>query len=88
MDPNKFDQPNGIQLDGNKSKHLVFGHGIHQCIGMSIVRMQLKAMTALIVPQIQNFERLDDDETITNEDSAILNPLTFLKVRHNTERSA
>ena len=41
-DPARFDNPNEIQIDRRKNRHLAFGVGIHRCIGSNLARMELR----------------------------------------------
>jgi cytochrome P450 len=41
-DKNKFEQPNHISLEENKCRHISFGYGVAQCIGMGLARLEAK----------------------------------------------
>ncbi|RCG16182.1 cytochrome P450 [Streptomyces reniochalinae] len=42
-DPERFPDPNKIDVFRQASGHLAFGHGIHQCLGSQLARMELRA---------------------------------------------
>jgi cytochrome P450 len=41
-DPRAFDQPDEVRLDRDMSRSLVWGHGIHLCLGAPLARLQLR----------------------------------------------
>nr|WP_283134016.1 cytochrome P450 [Rhizohabitans arisaemae] len=48
-DPLRFDSPDDLDLTRQAPGHLAFGHGIHQCLGQQLARIELKiAFPALI----------------------------------------
>jgi cytochrome P450 len=40
-DPARFDEPDLLQLDRRATGHLAFGHGVHQCVGQHLARLEL-----------------------------------------------
>jgi cytochrome P450 len=48
-DPDKYPDPNQLDVHRDTSGHLAFGHGIHQCIGQNLARIQIQVgLRALI----------------------------------------
>ena len=48
-DPRKWDHPDKFRVDRGDASHIVFGGGIHFCIGAPLARMELDvALTALV----------------------------------------
>jgi cytochrome P450 len=41
-DPRAFDDPEAVRLDRDLSRSLVWGHGIHLCLGAPLARLQLR----------------------------------------------
>lgn len=41
-DPEKYDDPEALDLARNAAGHLAFGHGKHMCIGQHLARLELK----------------------------------------------
>ncbi len=47
-DPQKFAEPNQVQVDRAKNRHLSFGKGMHGCLGAPLARLEgVQALTAL-----------------------------------------
>jgi cytochrome P450 len=56
-DKTKFEEPNRISLDSNNLKHLGFGHGLFQCIGMGLARRQaFKLLNEILLDLAPTFE--------------------------------
>jgi len=48
-DPQHFPDPDALDLSREYSPHLAFGHGVHQCLGQQLARVEMKAgLTALL----------------------------------------
>ncbi|MFI5720594.1 cytochrome P450 [Nocardia sp. NPDC051750] len=48
-DPARFDDPDTLDLRRNAAGHLGFGHGIHQCLGQQLARVEMRtALPALV----------------------------------------
>ncbi|MEU9314240.1 cytochrome P450 [Streptomyces sp. NPDC048295] len=41
-DPERFTDPHVLDLDRQEGGHLAFGHGIHQCLGQQLARVEMK----------------------------------------------
>jgi cytochrome P450 len=42
-DPERFDDPAGLDVVRDTRGHLAFGHGVHQCIGQHLARIEMRA---------------------------------------------
>ena len=42
-DPRQFPDPDVLDLGRRYSPHLAFGHGVHQCLGQQLARVEMKA---------------------------------------------
>jgi cytochrome P450 len=42
-DPGRFDDPDTLDIHRNARGHLSFGHGIHQCLGQQLARIEMRA---------------------------------------------
>jgi cytochrome P450 len=41
-DPSKFDGPDSLDVTRHAQGHLAFGHGIHQCLGQQLARIEMR----------------------------------------------
>ncbi|MFI5778762.1 cytochrome P450 [Nocardia sp. NPDC051570] len=42
-DPRRFDDPDALDIHRKARGHLSFGHGIHQCLGQQLARIEMRA---------------------------------------------
>ncbi|KUL34419.1 cytochrome [Streptomyces sp. NRRL F-4489] len=42
-DPGRFDDPDTLDVHRNARGHMAFGHGIHQCLGQQLARVEMRA---------------------------------------------
>ncbi|MGH8983486.1 MAG: cytochrome P450 [Acidimicrobiia bacterium] len=59
-DPSRYDDPDEWRLDRPTQHHLAFGTGPHQCLGMHLARLELRAGLNTILDRLSNL-RLDPD---------------------------
>ncbi len=59
-DPQHFDRPDDWDIDRPPSLHLAFGTGPHQCLGMHLARLELRAGLEEVLTRLPNL-RLDPD---------------------------
>ncbi|WP_211769521.1 cytochrome P450 [Kutzneria sp. CA-103260] len=57
-DESVFAEPAGFDIDRRNKRHIAFGHGYHQCLGMSLARVELEIAYRTIFDKIPNL-RLD-----------------------------
>ncbi|MBE1588180.1 cytochrome P450 [Nonomuraea angiospora] len=48
-DPERFPDPHALNLRRQNGGHLAFGHGIHQCLGQQLARVELRAALPALV---------------------------------------
>jgi pimeloyl-[acyl-carrier protein] synthase len=51
-DPFIFDNPNVFDISRQNNHHLAFGHGIHNCLGKAIARLEGKVLFSVIAPYL------------------------------------
>ncbi|HZE38427.1 MAG TPA: cytochrome P450 [Stackebrandtia sp.] len=71
-DPAKFDGPDVLDITRATAGHLAFGHGVHQCLGQQLARIELRIGFAALLRRFGGL-RLDVDasEVLMREGSTI-----------------
>jgi cytochrome P450 family 109 len=55
-DPHRFLNPNDFDLfRGNSKRHMTFGHGIHNCVGSALARLELKVAFEVLLKEFNTF---------------------------------
>lgn len=54
-DEEVFDDPEKIVLDRTPNKHLVFGHGVHRCLGDRLAKAELEVIVEEVLDRIPDF---------------------------------
>ena len=47
-DPRRFPDPDAFDVDRPRRQHFSFGWGIHQCVGASLVRMEMQVIADVL----------------------------------------
>jgi cytochrome P450 len=55
-DERKFADPERFDVRRNVADHLGFGHGVHQCAGMHLARLEIGSLLKALMPRIKRFE--------------------------------
>ncbi len=55
-DERKFEDPSRFDVRRNGADHLGFGHGVHQCAGMHLARLEIGCLLKALLPKIERFE--------------------------------
>ena len=60
-DPAMFDDPDAVQLDRKRNRHLTFGSGPHRCLGSPLARLELRVALEEWLAVIPRFEVVGPD---------------------------
>ncbi len=60
-DPDRFTEPDTLDLGRADNVHLSFGWGLHHCIGAALARMEADIALASLLQRFPSIELLDDD---------------------------
>jgi len=63
-DPAVFEDPEEIIIDREQNRHIVFGAGIHRCLGSNLARMEMNVAIEEFLTVIPEFE-LEDPGAVT-----------------------
>jgi cytochrome P450 len=55
-DPDRFADPERIDLNRDASTHVAFGHGIHRCLGQHIARLELSIILEEVLTRIPDYQ--------------------------------
>jgi cytochrome P450 len=55
-DEEVFDHPFTFKVDRTPNRHIAFGHGVHQCLGLNLARMELKALFKELLARVHPIE--------------------------------
>ncbi|QHC23814.1 cytochrome P450 [Streptomyces sp. GS7] len=55
-DPERFDSPDTLDVHRKARGHLSFGHGIHQCLGQQLARVEMRAGFTTLVRRFPTLE--------------------------------
>jgi len=67
-----FADPDVLDVGRNARNHLAFGHGIHQCLGAALARLELQVVFTCIVEQFPNLQLVGDITAADLKDEAIV----------------
>ncbi|KZB86914.1 cytochrome P450 [Amycolatopsis regifaucium] len=71
-DPLKFPEPDRLDLRRNAAGHAAFGHGVHQCLGQQLARVQMKVAFAGLLARFPSLRlAVPADEVPLRTDSDI-----------------
>jgi cytochrome P450 len=65
-DPEKWENPNLFDVRRRAMDHLGFGHGVHQCIGNNLARMEMIALLNALVKRVKRFELHGAERCLNN----------------------
>ncbi len=63
-DPAVFADPDTLKLDRLPNPHLVFGTGIHFCLGMQLARVEAQSAIGRLYTRFPNFELAEPDKIL------------------------
>lgn len=55
-DEEVFVDPFAFRVDRTPNRHIAFGHGMHQCLGLNLARMEMRALFTEIVARVDSIE--------------------------------
>lgn len=65
-DPRRWDDPDRFDVRRRAMDHLGFGHGVHQCIGNNLARMEITALLTALAKRVKRIELHDSERHINN----------------------
>jgi hypothetical protein len=62
-DPAVFDNPDELQIDRRRNRHLTFGSGAHRCLGSNLARLELRVTLEEWLKVMPRFRLADGERT-------------------------
>jgi cytochrome P450 len=60
-DPARFPDPSTLDITRSTSGHMAFGHGVHQCLGQQLARIELRLGFEALLTRLPNLRLASDD---------------------------
>jgi hypothetical protein len=61
-DPQAFNNPNSVEIDRNTKKRLVWGQGIHICLGAPLARLEMRIALEELLLRTKRFELVGNNQ--------------------------
>jgi cytochrome P450 len=82
-DPDRFPDPDRLDLTRDTSGHLAFGHGIHYCLGASLARVEAEVGLGALLARFPLLSLAVPPEELRWRPDSLMNGLESLPVRLN-----
>ncbi|MGH8793364.1 MAG: cytochrome P450 [Stackebrandtia sp.] len=63
-DPERFDDPERLDVTRKATGHIAFGHGIHQCLGQQLARVEMRVAFAALIRRFPNLALAVEPEAV------------------------
>ncbi len=83
-DETVFEQPDQFRVDRQPNRHLAFGFGQHNCLGMHLARMEIQAFFRALLPRLEHVELAAEPSYI---ESQFVSGLKSLPLRYRLSGS-
>ncbi|AKT37971.1 cytochrome P450 [Chondromyces crocatus] len=76
----QFAQPDHFQLDRARNQHVAFGHGIHQCIGQLLARVEMRIILSKLLARFPDLRLLHPDAPPSFRENSVIYGVNELQV--------
>ncbi len=66
-DPAQFEAPHELDLSRDARRHVAFGHGIHQCLGQPLARLELDVALSTLLEKLPGLRSAEDGQEFAPE---------------------
>ena len=80
-DPSRFADPERFDIRSKRASHLAFGHGVHQCVGAGLARLQLTVTLRCLLKRLPTLRLAGTARDVEFLDDTLLRGLDHLWVR-------
>jgi len=85
-DPERFEQPDVLDLSRRDNQHLGYGHGIHYCLGAPLARLEGQTALATLLRRLPDLRLAADPADLRWRGGLIMRGLRTLPVQFTTPR--
>jgi len=78
-DEDVFEDPFTFKVDRAQNRHLAFGFGVHQCLGLHLARLEMKAFFKELLLRLQHIELAGDPAWL---EGSLVSGLKHLPIRY------
>ena len=71
-DPDKFPDPHTLDFHRTNTHHLAFGHGVHQCLGQQLARVELTATFTRLTSRFPNLRLATPPDHVPMRDTMVV----------------
>jgi cytochrome P450 len=75
-----YSEPDALDLDNARARHLTFGRGEHSCLGMNLAKMESKAALSVLLERCHSIALADPDQEVTFHRSFVLHGIESLSI--------
>ncbi|MCQ8192397.1 cytochrome P450 family protein [Streptomyces rugosispiralis] len=83
-DPERFAEPDVLDLTRRDNQHLGYGHGIHYCLGAPLARLEARTAIATLLRRLPGLRLAEDPEDLRWRGGLIMRGLRTLPVTWNS----
>ncbi|WP_345612863.1 cytochrome P450 family protein [Pseudonocardia adelaidensis] len=80
-DPDRFPDPDRLDIRREPAGHLAFGHGIHHCVGAPLARLEARIAIGMLVERFPSLELARPAEDLFRTPSVLMHGLESLPLR-------
>jgi cytochrome P450 len=80
-DPEAFGEPDALDVERRPNHHLAFGHGVHQCLGQQLARVELQVAYPALLRRFPDLRAAAAVEDIPFRDTMVVYGVHELPVR-------
>lgn len=84
-DPERFEDPDELDLGRSPNPHLAFGKGVHACIGAQLARLEMRVALGRILERLPGL-RLAPDASLDWQPSLASRALREVRVHHDARK--